>query len=156
MNASQKEDIRALIYFLQSTEKIIKKLVYDSGDFVLIEYARDENFKEIMLLAWEDVQVKIKETIIEIQSINKNKRKYKKLEAVGLTGNQLSFKINLFKRFLENFFTIGTTRALKQLLGCINSIIKSLSNVFIPIDVVGEFKEMLEQILKVNRRKQYP
>jgi hypothetical protein len=150
---NQREDINILIKFLESTRDILERLTTIPNDYILKEFAKDQELRSLLLNAWKDVRQEIDKTIIELDSAKL--KTWEKLSDVGLTGNQLHFKWKLFSRLEEKYRKSGTSRILRRLFGCINSFLGSLSSVFTRIDIVTEFKENIEQMLITYRRKPF-
>lgn len=151
MRENWKEDIQILIQFLSHTQEILESIVKTPQDYILNEFAKDQEMRSFLSDAWEEISPKIIEVIEKLNSAKQNT--FRKLSEVGLSGYQLRFKWESFLRHQKKFAKGRTNRMLIRLLGCINTILRSLSNVFPPIDVVTEFKETIEHMLKVDRRK---
>jgi len=148
MRENRKEDIQILIKFLRYTQEILESIVKTPQDYILNEFAKDQSFISDV---WKEVSPKIVEVIEKLNLAKQNI--FRKLSEVGLSGHQLRFKWESFLRHREQFAKKRTNRILRRLLGCINAILRSLSNVFPSIDAVNEFKEIIEHMLKVDRRK---
>lgn len=149
INSNHQNDIDELINFLNLTESIINELVENKGNFVLAVFAKNKKFKNIMKSAWDDAQknlIDVREKIKQSKAIQ-----WEKLKKVGLTDNQLRFKMDLFKRLYKKFRGRESSTELRRLLGCINSVLGSLSNMFPKIETISEIKDMIEQIIRVNR-----
>ncbi len=151
MRENRKEDIQILIQFLSHTQEILESIVKTPQDYILNEFAKDQEMRSFLSDAWKEVSLKIGEVIEKLNLAKQNT--FRKLSEVGLSGHQLRFKWESFLRHRERFAKGRTNRMLRRLLGCINAILRSLSNVFPSIDAVNEFKEIIEQMLKVDRRK---
>jgi len=151
MHENRKENIQILIKFLRRTEEILESIVKTPQDYILNEFAKDQEMMSSLSDAWKEVSPKISEVIEKLTLAKQNI--FRKLSEVGLSGHQLRFKWESFLRHREQFAKKRTNRMLRRLLGCINTILRSLSNVFPSIDAVNEFKEIIEHMLKVDRRK---
>ena len=149
----KKCDVKRLIDFLIDVETIIDDLVKKPKGYVLKKIIDNKKLTADMRKAWDEARERLKSTRRKIRRILINqdfKDYYARLEDVGLTGSQLKFKLALFNYFKKAFYSQKTLNFLSRLLGLINSILGSLTAVFPPIEVVKEFKESIEQIVKMK------
>jgi hypothetical protein len=150
-NNNNRNDIKELINFLNLTESIINQLIDDKGDFVLVVFARNKKYRKLIELAWNDAHKKLVDVRDKFEQTDLFP--LEELKKVGLTGNQLQFKMNLLKKIYKTFRKRGSRLWLKRLLGSIDSILGGLSTVFPPIEAVREINDMIEQTLKVKTYK---
>ena len=150
MDNFESRDLSRLASFLKQTDSLINYLVKNPHDFVLKKFVMDEEFWALVLGAWEDVRTNLREVQEKLQALSSNV--WHELELYGLTGIQLKLKLEMFDRLLNDFKNTRAQRYLWRLLGMINSLLDSLASVFPPIEAVSEFKETLEQIIKMRER----
>ncbi len=144
---------KLLYKFLADCDEIITMLVHDQGRYIFIDFAqKDPTYRTLIIETWEEVRGGLQKTQ---QIIVYEHDRYKGLLSErGLTGKQLRFKLHLFERFKERFLKRPSSLALRRLLGPMDTLLKSLSSVFLPLDPVGEFKEMLEHITKSKTKQE--
>jgi hypothetical protein len=146
---------KLLYKFLVDCDDIITMLVHDEGRYIFIDFAqRDPIYRTLIIETWEEVRGGLQKTQQII--VHEHDRYKDLLSERGLTGKQLRFKLHLFERFKERFVKRPSSLALRRLLGPMDTLLKSLSSVFLPLDPVGEFKEMLEHITKSKAKEEPP
>lgn len=152
------EDCKRLIVFLYDTETIISRLVQDEGQYLLVRFARDDlEFRELLKNAWNEAKQNLNEVREKLDfaasSENSDADWLKnELSRRGLTGAQLSLKLYVFERLKSTFRKTKSAIALRRILRHINVLLKSLSGPFTGIDAVSEIKELIEGLLKKERR----
>jgi hypothetical protein len=148
-NNNHNSDRKELINFLNLTEGIINQLISDEGDFVLIVFARNKKYRKSIELAWNDARKKL----VDVRDKFEQAELFplEELKKVGLTGNQLQFKMDLLKKIYKTFCRRGSRLWLRRLLGSIDSVLGGLSTVFPTIEAVREIKDMIEQTLKEKK-----
>ena len=145
-----------LLYgFLVDCDEIITMLVHDEGAYILNAFSRrDRTYRHLVTEAWDEARkglIHTKEIII-----HEHDRYSERLSERGLSGKQLRFKMYLLERFKKRFRTTASSTALRRLLGHMDTLLKSMSGVFLPLDPVSEFKESLERITKVYAKPKQP
>jgi hypothetical protein len=88
--------------------------------------------KSLAINAWRELHPAFKILAREVMDSDDDR-----LSLVGLSGNQLKFKMYVFNFFLKK-------NAIKKVLEAINSILGSLSLVFPLAESIKEFKDFLE------------
>ncbi len=148
------EDCEDLITFLEEAEKIILILIKDDGKYILVRFARDDSrFRDLLGIAWGEAKLnlkKVRERLGEFASsdnIDENEIKSELIKR-GLTGNQLQFKLYVFKKLRSTFLKTKSAIAMRRIIRHIDVLLKSLSGPFTGIDAVSEIKEVLEGLLK--------
>ena len=156
MDRSQIDDFNGLRYFLVQSEEIINYIMERRHILILKEFSEDGDFMEMMERAWTEIrphfhEVRMKLTP-ETDAISDEFRDlWKRLRRYGLTGTHLKLKITLFDKLWKNFKETKEYRWTKRLLATMNSLFGSLSSIFPGMEAVREFKDVLEQIVKMRR-----
>lgn len=169
MDTKSRSDYRKLIKILDSIENLISDLVEDDGDFVLHEFARDQGYRGLLWNAWRKVRHRLHEIRERIGKLEREvdggvghfnelpeDRLERDLAEAGLLGEELEYKYELITRLFDRFNRRRTSLWLRRLLGAINSFLGSLGQAVPGSEAVREIKEMIEQTLKVDRRKPKP
>ena len=69
------------------------------------------------------------------------------MDKYGLTGTQLELKLSYFIWLEGRLKSEKRPSWLIRLFGVMNAILGSLSKVFLPLEAVKEFKEIIEQMI---------
>ena len=169
--SAKTDDIQKLKKFLDNLECRIDLFVYGVNPFLLQTKSKDNN-KEICLMqdAWKETRPRFK----ELHKYLSSEKAFKKLEKVGLTASSLAFKLNPVEEAIKRIQKVmklrqeekspGKPRKRTVLSKLRNSwreyfeyadiIIGSMGAVGIPgADAVGEFKSVLEKILKWQNKR---
>ncbi len=150
------EDFKKLNYLLKECEIIIQSIIEDSQILILREFADDQRFMGLLKEAWGEVRTEIyiviERTIPKLtQFSDEHRGLWRDLKHYGLTGTQLDLKLVLFQKLRGNFKKTKAPRWTRRVLGVINSIFGSMSSIFPGMEAVCEFKDVLEQIVKLRK-----
>lgn len=129
--------------------------------------------------AWEETRTALKETFALFDQSSTEGTLYRKLESIGFTKYSLLAKAHLFnsfsnklRAFIDDFFpheapntrifsilyepenvsysaSMAFINLLKDLLDYLNTLLGSLAKIFEVIDVIKEFKELIEGTIEV-------
>ena len=149
MTKEDHNDAHDLVSFLTESKAVIDGLVKDQDGYVLKHIIKLKGLQEELKEAWCEAQKSIDTAIMELKEYNTIEN-VKRLDQAGLTGKQLKLKLHLFNIFNHNYKTKNTLNWLRRLLGIIDVIYGSLTKVFPLMEVVKEFKESLEQVIKIK------
>jgi hypothetical protein len=153
LDNNQREDLSSLIFFLDESEGFICYILENRDEFILKYFIIDQRFWSTLESAWQEVRKNFEQVR---QALKTSPLEFTdKLREHGLTDDQLKFKMELFKRLIEQFYTTKAPIWLRRLLNLVNSMLGSLTAIFPPLGSVKEFKEALEQIIKTKKNEVY-
>ena len=155
MNGSPNDDIYKLIRFLKDSEDVLEHLIAEPEGLLLKRITKNKRLYDSLNAAWEDVRKNLE---LVVQKLHKPqlhdssdlKSIPDQLEDVGLTGKQLEFKLHLFYWLMKRWQAERTRNWIVRVLGAMNTILGSLVKVFAQIEPVKEFKEAIEQIVRMK------
>ena len=164
MKLPSEQDQRLLLELLDLVRKTLALLVNDTGDFVLLEFATDQERRADLKSAWRRVSERLDAARAEIDSpLEGDETRLSgrgpedelvdSLEEAGLTGAELRVKHSTITRCFQRFRAKGTSLWLRRLLGGLNSFLGSLAEVIPGVGTAKELKDTMETTLKVERRK---
>lgn len=149
MTEEKNNDLGKLIGFLKESEDILEKLIKKPDGLFLKKIITNKSLQKDIHNAWQEVKKTISVAIEHLHSPDSQKISIK-LNEVGLTGAQLQLKINLFNWFRKKYISEKTRNWLIRLLGVMNSILGSFSKACPFVEPFKEFKELVEQIVKMK------
>lgn len=149
MNDHEKDKYE-LIRFLKQSENILDNLIEDPKGLLLKEVIDNQRIWNNLQIAWKEAKIVIHKSVDKINS-NETIGYLEELGKVGLTGNQLQHKLGLFDYFHKRFISERSLRWIRRLLGIIDTMYGSLSKVIPAMEIVKEFKEALEQLVKLKK-----
>lgn len=126
--------------FLRDLHRLLQDIV-DDGERVLPPESRSE-----LAAAWGDIQEsRVIDTAVDELD---GPRLEGPLRGVGLTGAQLDFKLNPFRRAYDQWSRQRALASLRRALRWANVVLGSLSKVIVGLDALKEFKEGTETALE--------
>jgi hypothetical protein len=103
----------------------------------------EEEFRGPLMVAWDEIWPQISSWQSQVEDPANSER----LENAGLSGGQLSLKLQGLNAAWNRFKRRGSTRLLRNLLGWINAILGSLAQVIPGVEALKELKEAIEKLL---------
>lgn len=150
MNEGSDNSISKLITFLNDSEGILNNLIAEPEGLLLKRITENKRLYDSLNAAWEDVRKNLELVVHTLHDTHDLKSISDQLEKVGLTGKQLEFKLHLFYWLKERWQTEKTRNWIVRVLGAMNTILGSMAKVFAQIEPVKEFKEAIEQIVRMK------
>ena len=149
MNGAPNDEFSKLISFLKESEDVLEFLINESEGLLLKRVTKNKGLRDSLKSAWEDVRENLKSVVKDLHDSDPESV-LDKLKENGLTGKQLEFKLNLFYWLKGRWEAERTRNWIVRVLGAMNTILGSLAKVFAQIEPVKEFKEAIEQIVRMK------
>ena len=150
MSEGSDNDLSKLSAFLIESERILINLIAEPEGLLLKRVSNNKKLRESLEDAWEDVGKNIQTVVQKLHDALDQENIIVQLEKVGLTGKQLQFKLDLFYWLKDRWQTKRTRNWAVRILGVMNTILGSMAKVFAQIEPVKEFKEAIEQIVRMK------
>ena len=136
-NPATDQDRDTLFEFLNGVRTILQEIV--NAKVILFR----ESLRDPLENAW-DTSVRNTIEMVQYQLRNPPPGLNEALGDSGLSGSELTFKIQGFRMAFDRFWQRGTVNLLKKLLNWINTILKSLIAAIPGAEAINEFKEAIE------------